>query len=144
MKKPKRHFLDIKCTLSENDICVGLVTPARGYRLAWTINHLLSIQLSKALRKVFEQKEGENLVLHTHYFYESAQEVYRLIQNKLEGEDHSVQALIKEWKAFDYLLLCQISFTEQEKMLKELHNCSLLQHVSQLEVESKYIEKLMF
>ena len=138
------HFLHEKCTWSENNVCIGLVTPARGYRLAWTLNHVLSIHLSKTLGKVFEQTKGADLVLRTHYFYERAHEVYRLIQNKLEGEAHAAEALIKEWKSFDYLLICQISCTEQEKMLKELQNCSLLQYVSLLKTEPKHIEKLMF
>ena len=72
------------------------------------------------------------MCLSEHYLYEQAQDIYRLIHNKLDRKDQSRRAFISEWATFDYLLLLVLLEKDKQLLLKKLRQMRGLQYVQEL------------
>lgn len=101
MGKPKRHVLSLE---SEIDFeMIGICSHHSDYRLAWGINRILEIDLTKSEEPfVIYGKKGTLQSSHSfHVFYDEIDQMaWYLIKNKAEGK-----FLIPEKNQIDYFLI---------------------------------------
>jgi hypothetical protein len=117
MTKSKKHTL-----LFEQDYdfdMIGICSHHNDYRLAWGINELLNIQLSKASEDyVAVNKKGIRVSVHSLYEYkdEDCLTEYYLVKNKSHGK-----LLIPEKPSIDYFLfLFENHLVEPEELTQQL------------------------
>lgn len=127
------HILRLK----DDDIplsysCIGIVTLLKPYRMAWCMNQYIHTNLILQKTLTFHESTGSAMRLFAHYLYQEAQDVYRLLHNRLERKDHTLRAFIKEWAIFDYLLLLQLAAEEKQKLMQILRNLNEIQYTQEL------------
>lgn len=101
MGKPKRHVLSLDAEIDFE--LIGICSHHSDYRLAWGINRILAIDLTKSEEPFCIYGKKGNL-LSAHSFHVFADEVnhmeWYLIKNKSEGK-----FLIPEKNQIDYFLI---------------------------------------
>ncbi|WP_424963759.1 IPExxxVDY family protein [Ekhidna sp.] len=82
----------------------GLVCNKKEYKLAWHLNEVMGISLTKQDDIKIEYADNTSILI-SNYLYETDYLVMELLQNKLIGSGNlSKQLLMPELKQFDYLL----------------------------------------
>ena len=119
-----------------NFSCIGIVSPLKPHKMAWSVNMCLQIQLFRQEDRLFQEQKSSSLRLFAHYAYEKAQDIYRLLYNRLERKDQTKCVFIKEWATFDYLLLLRIVDLEKSKLEQQLRNIRGLQYTETLNPNS--------
>ena len=130
----KSHILSLK----DQDIkliysCIGIVSSLKPHSMAWRINLSLNTRLTRQSPLIFHDQPEEDLCLSSHYLYEEAQDIYRLLHNKLEYKNQSRRAFIVEWATFDYLLLLVLLDKAKQSLLKKLRQVRGLQYMHLLD-----------
>lgn len=114
MSKPKRHVLSLDAAIDFE--LIGICSHHSDYRLAWGINKILSISLTKSETGfLIYGKKGVIHSEHTyHVFFDETNHMeWYLIKNKSEGK-----FLIPEKNQIDYfLLLRENSVYELEEII---------------------------
>jgi hypothetical protein len=126
---------------------IGLITPVKGYRLAWLINKMLSTNLYKADDIVIDfLKEGKIVLIN--YIYETEYSIFRLIKNKsIEFTNIAKPFLLPELKEYDYLIQLNdesgiFDAFEMVKKLKEVQGVEFVKEIATEEIKS--IDNLIF
>ena len=129
----KFHILSIRNEdLSLIYSCIGIVSLLKPHSIAWKINTNIGTNLIRQKVLTFYEKDEVSMCLSEHYLYEKAQDIYRLLHNKLERKDKSRRAFISEWATFDYLLLLVLLEKDKLSLLKKLRQIRGLQHIQEL------------
>ena len=99
MGKRKKHILSLEPEFDFD--MIGICSHHSDYRLAWSINNKLGLQLSKCDDYLLTDRKGEIKSSHSMYEYEDANDRlnYYMIKNKCQG-----QFLIHEKPTIDYFL----------------------------------------
>lgn len=122
-------------SIPEDYILLGLVSPARDYKMAWAINQSLGITLKKADPISYGLSNGQIFWLH-HYLFYTENGYIRLLPNKCErGVNHAFIRLLPEFKSVDYFLQIDdqgYSF-DTSHIISSLKSLDLIQYLIKIE-----------
>jgi len=126
---------------------LGLISPAKDYKMAWTINQALSIKLVKNQDLEIEFVNDKHLII-SNYIFETENSTLRLLKNKtVDNNEPSVSFLLPELRNFDYFIMVEdhaeaFSITE---MVTKIKNVPIIQYISRLDTDKlKSKENLIF
>lgn len=123
-------------------LAIGISCHTKDYRLCWSINKALNINLSKDADIELTSKKGK-ISKHSSYYYldELTEKEYRLVSNKSHND-----FLVKEQKQADfYLLLYENDTDSYEEILKELKTINIILMAFEVNVVTlKSKENLLF
>jgi len=116
----KKRRLDVEYTYDFE--LLGISSSAKGFKLAWDINQLLSVRLVKIDDLIIEQKAGAN-ASYTCFGYESALSKLKLFRNKPNEIEYSKAFLVPEFPHMDYILMGQgEEYTKHNRLQEVLRN----------------------
>lgn len=101
----------LKIEFDYNFSLIGISSYLRDYRISWTLNKVLGIELKKEKDYEIALKNLEELQIFSHYSYmcELTQRNYHLFSNKCP-----LGFLLPEIKHIDYLLMLKGNFNKQD------------------------------
>lgn len=85
---------------------LGVISSAKGYKLAWDINNQLGVRLVK-LHDVSIQFSNNITGTFTHFSYESPLNRIDLFRNKPNEADAIKNLLVQEYPHVDYIIMSQ-------------------------------------
>ena len=124
---------------------LAIVSNAREYKLAWSINQQLHIKLVKERDLHFNFLNQQNLIV-SNYKFATEHTTFRLLKNKSAQEESSAY-LIPELSEFDFLIMIQgvgdfFDGIDVEQTLKEI---PVIQYISKVNIHQlKSKENLIF
>ncbi len=86
---------------------IGIISTAKGYKLAWEINRLLSVHLIKQPDLMVGFKNNEEKKF-SHYAHETLLNRLKLFRNKPNDAETGKYFLIPEFPHFDFIILAQM------------------------------------
>jgi hypothetical protein len=86
---------------------IGIISIAKGYKLAWEFNQLLGVHLIKQPDMVVGFKNNEEKSF-SYYAYETRLNRLKLFRNKPNDSDTGKYFLIPEFPHFDFIILAQM------------------------------------
>lgn len=94
---------------------LGLISSAKGYKLAWDINQALDIQLVKQPDLVVGFKKNEERSF-SFYAYQTQLNRLKMFKNKPSEQDSGKYFLIPEFPHYDFIILADMEehFTHQQ------------------------------
>jgi hypothetical protein len=107
---------------------LGIISSAKGYKLAWDINATLSSRLSKQ-KDLSIQLKNKELATYAHYSFENEVNVLKLFRNKPNETELVKNILIPEFPHYDYVILYQGDDYKNNNRLHEL-----LRNISTIEL----------
>lgn len=125
----------------------GVVSPVKDYKLAWALNNLFDLRLSKQKDLCYDLMGKDRLII-SNYEYITDHSIIRLFKNKaLSPSTLKKPFLLPDIKEYDYVL--QISGAIQQlypqEFMRKLLNTSLVQYVKQFDpLTLKFKENLIF
>ena len=115
----KKSRLDIEYTYDFE--LLGLISSAKGYRLAWEINKLLGVRLVKQQDLVIDSKN--KMALNYSYFASGGTiNQLKLFKNKPGESDVGKSLLVPEFPHLDFILLTEGDERAEINRLQELLN----------------------
>jgi len=98
---------------------LGILSSARGYKLAWEINHALGIQLVKQPDLVvgFKNNIEKNF---SFYAYETQLNRLKLFKNKPSEQESGKYFLIPEFPHYDFIILAAMEEQYAPQQLMQL------------------------
>jgi hypothetical protein len=132
---------------SYNFTVLGLTTVAREYKLAWSINHALHINLIKQDDIAIEFLNNNRLEI-SNFLHRSENSSIRLLKNKsYDTNDNSSLYLVPELKNIDYLMVLDDvtgSYNVRE-IISALSGISIVDFVTAIDTDKlKSKENLIF
>jgi hypothetical protein len=111
---------------------LGILSSARGYKLAWEINHALDIQLVKQPDLVvgFKNNTEKNF---SFYAYETQLNRLKLFKNKPSDQESGKYFLIPEFPHYDFIILAAME--EQyapQQLIKLIRSITTIQLVASI------------
>lgn len=100
----KKKRLDIE--YSYDFELLGVISSAKGYKLAWDINSQLGVRLVKQ-PDVKIQFNNNVMGSYAHFFHETPLNRLRLFRNKSHETDAVKNFLIQEYPHLDYVIMSQ-------------------------------------
>ncbi|MBT1705486.1 IPExxxVDY family protein [Chryseosolibacter indicus] len=118
-----------------NFLLLGVSSAAKGYKLAWDLNHALAITLVKQPDLLVGFKNNEEKSF-SFYAYETPLNRLKLFKNKPNEQDIGKYFLIPEFPHFDFIILAAMEeqYT-QEKLIDLIRTIPSIQLVNPIEVE---------
>ena len=95
---------------------LGLISSAKGYKLAWEINQVLSIQLVKQPDLVVGFKNNEEKSF-SFYAYQTQLNRLKVFKNKPSDPDAGKYFLIPEFPHYDFIILADMKEHYTHKQL---------------------------
>jgi hypothetical protein len=114
---------------------LGILSSARGYKLAWEINQVLKIQLVKQPDLVvgFKNNEEKNF---SFYAYETQLNRLKLFKNKPSEQESGKYFLIPEFPHYDFIILAAMEEQYAHQHLTQLiRSISAIQLVASIPLE---------
>lgn len=125
----------------------GLLSYAREYKLAWTINSILNIGLKKE-EDIVIRFVGDRTLAISNFKHETPYATVRLLRNRSydDQKENSAVYLLPELKNFDYLLMVHDeSDTGDNNAFSLLGECPLIQYLARIDLDKlKSRENLLF
>jgi hypothetical protein len=107
---------------------LGIISSAKGYKLAWDINATISGRLAK--QKDFSiQLKNKQMATHAHYSFENEVNILKLFRNKPNEAELAKNLLVPEFPHYDYIILYQGDAYQANNRLHEL-----LRNISTIEL----------
>ena len=126
---------------------IGIISSAKEYKLAWSINQLLKIHLIKAEDINLQFQNDCNILVST-YLYLTEYSQIRLLKNKsIEFTNIAKPYLIPELKDYDYFIhiLDEGCIFDEEWIKEQLQDCGSIQYIKVIDVsELKSKDNLIF
>lgn len=126
---------------------IGIISSAKEYKLAWSINQLLKIHLIKA-DDINLQFQNDCNILVSNYLYLTEYSQIRLLKNKsIEFTNIAKPYLIPELKDYDYFIhiLDEGCIFDEEWIKEQLQDCGAIQYIKVIDVsELKSKDNLIF
>lgn len=97
---------------------MGLISSARGYKLAWEINHSLAVNLEKKDDLKMTTKDGD--YFFTFYSHQSTINTFNLFRNRSNEGDTKGIFLVPEHPHLDYILYAKGDEDMRSKRLQEV------------------------
>ncbi|MFN7012779.1 MAG: IPExxxVDY family protein [Bacteroidia bacterium] len=118
---------------------VGISSYLRDYRISWSLNKTLDIELKKENDYEITHKKPDNSQFFSHYSYicEQTKRIYHLFANKCP-----TGLLLPEVKHADYLLMLEGNFNDQNieelcKLVRETENINTVFNIDVETLKSK-------
>jgi hypothetical protein len=114
---------------------LGIIGPARDFKMAWSVNNALHVKLSKADPIEYRVKGEHSYWLH-HFIFKTENGFLRLIPNRIErisGQDFLY--LLPEFKRVDYFLQIEdpgMSF-DVDAIVTKLKFLEIVQYIVKIE-----------
>jgi hypothetical protein len=105
---------------------LGILSSARGYKLAWEINHVLGIQLIKQPDLVVGFKNNEEKSF-SFFAHETQLNRLKLFKNKPSEQESGKYFLIPEFPHYDFIILAAME--EQYPQLNIIHLIRLISDI---------------
>ncbi len=97
---------------------LGVISSAKGYKLAWDINHLLNVRLVK--QPDVSISFGNKITgTYGHFFHESPLNRLRLFRNKPNENEAGKNLLVQEFPHLDYVVMSQGADKVESNRLQE-------------------------
>jgi hypothetical protein len=126
---------------------LGIISSAKEYKLAWSMNQLLKIHLIKADDINLQFQNDCNILVST-YLYLTEYSQIRLLKNKsIEFTNIAKPYLIPELKDYDYFIhiLDEGCIFDEEWIKEQLQDCGAIQYIKVIDVsELKSKDNLIF
>jgi hypothetical protein len=113
----KKKRLDVEYSYDFD--LLGIASSAKGYKLAWEINQVLNIKLTKQEDLIIYQKPDQSMT-YSYFSYESLPNKLRLFRNRCNENDTAKDLLVPEFPHMDFILMAQGEEHMQHKRLHEL------------------------
>jgi hypothetical protein len=124
----KKNRLDIEYTFDFE--LLGLISSAKGYRLAWEINKLLDVRLIKQSDLVINQKNKVDLS-YSYFASGGGANRLKLFRNKPTEMDTAKNLLVPEFPHLDFILMAEGDEHMEINRLQELlHNIPSIELVA--------------
>jgi hypothetical protein len=114
---------------------LGILSSARGYKLAWEINQVLKVQLVKQPDLVvgFKNNEEKNFSFYTH---ETQLNRLKLFKNKPSEQESGKYFLIPEFPHYDFIILAAMEEQNAHQHLIHLiRSIKVIQLVASIPLE---------
>jgi len=123
----------------------GIISNAKGYRLAWEINQVFGINLQKASDIIIDFVNQKNLIIGN-YKYEKGNSKLILIRNKGLLNNSIPSYIIPELQKFDFLFWIKTyDAFDLDKLMSVLRSSSIIQYLIGIELKKlKSRENLLF
>ena len=126
---------------------IGIISSAKEYKLAWSVNQLLKIHLIKVDDINLQFQNDCNILVST-YLYLTEFSQIRLLKNKsIEFTNIAKPYLIPELKDYDYFIhiLDEGCIFDEELIKEQLQDCGIIQYIKVIDVsELKSKDNLIF
>ena len=126
---------------------LAIISPLKDYKLAWTLNSLLELQLEKEKDIEIDFLKSQNLVI-SNFLWETEHSSIRLLKNKsIDQFSDNPAFLLPELNRFDYLIIIKgfESLFSTQSLKKKLLTIPQIQFVQSFPIESlKSKENLIF
>jgi DNA polymerase III delta subunit len=98
---------------------IGIISPLKGYKLAWEINNRLEVKLIKEsdLQITFKNRSEASF---SYFSYQVEGIVLKLFRNKPNEQELSKNLLVPEYPHFDFILMTQSDDTGKSNRLQEV------------------------
>ena len=142
MKQRKLHIeLDFDFDL------LGIISSVRSYKLAWSINNILDIdlQISEDITLLLAKEKS---IVIANYLYKTENSLFRLLKNKpVDSFNKNNLPLLPEMAHLDYLFLIEgatypITISDMLQKLKSLDTIEYILSINVNDLKSK--ENLLF
>ncbi|WPP50220.1 IPExxxVDY family protein [Catalinimonas niigatensis] len=94
---------ELQLAIQYNLDLLGLVSSAKEYKLAWSLNQILGLKLAKSEDLAINFIEGRSIII-SNFTFTTSHCTFRLLKNRAFS-DHSNAFLLPELKNIDYFLL---------------------------------------
>lgn len=109
---------------------LGVISSAKGYKLAWDINNLLGVRLVKQA-DVIIQFSDKITATYSHFSHNSPLNLIRLFRNKPNEAEAAKNPLAHEFPHFDYIIMSQgADKIESNRLQQYLRNISSVELVA--------------
>jgi hypothetical protein len=130
----KKSRLDIEYTYDFE--LLGIISSAKGYRLAWEINKILSVKLLKQPDLLIQAK-NKKMLNYSYFSSGGAINQLKLFRNKPSELDSGKNLLVPEFPHLDFILLTEgDERTEINRLQELLHNIPSIELVAFLPLAS--------
>ena len=126
---------------------IGIVSPAKEYKLAWHINQLANIHLIKAKDIQIDFANNHTIRVSNMEMDDGFRSIYLLKNRLLASTSSSNQYLVSELQQFDYLLKIsnQVKETWAIELISAIKAISVVDYAAIIKVEKiKMSENLFF
>jgi hypothetical protein len=113
----KKKRLDIE--YSYDFELIGIISPLKGYKLAWEINNRLEVKLIRENDLQVTFKKGVESTF-SYFSYQVEGNGLKLFRNKPSDSEQSKNLLVPEYPHFDFILLTQSDDTSKSNRLQEV------------------------
>jgi hypothetical protein len=127
---------------------LGLTSVAKEYKLAWSMNHALHLNLKKQNDITIQFLNNSSLVI-SNYLHQSENSSIRLLKNKsfAVGDDINSLYLVPELKNMDYLILIndEAGAIDVQEIIENISRLDIVEFVTRIDTEKlKSKENLIF
>jgi hypothetical protein len=114
---------------------MGILSSARGYKLAWEINQTLGIQLIKQPDLVVGFKNNEEKSF-SFYSHETQLNRLKLFKNKPSEQESGKYFLIPEFPHFDFIILAAMEEQDtHQQLIHRIRSIEVIQLVASIPLE---------
>ena len=119
---------------------LGVISAAKGYKLAWEINKNLSIRLVKQPDHILTSK-NQIAVSYTYFSYETNAAMLKLFRNRPHEAESGKLFLVPEYPHLDYILMIrgedQLSDRPLQEVLRNIPSIELIAFIPLDALKSK-------
>ena len=119
---------------------LGVISTAKGYKLAWEINKILSIRLVKQPDLILTSK-NQTTTSHSYFSYETNAAMLKLFRNKPQEVESAKLFLVPEYPHLDYILMVrgedQLAGNPVQELLRDIPSIELIAFIPLDALKSK-------
>ena len=119
---------------------LGVISTAKGYKLAWEINSMLSIRLVKQPDLILTAK-NQTTVSHGYFSYETNAAMLKLFRNRPNEAESGKLFLVPEYPHLDYILMVrgedQLAVSPLQELLRNIPSIELIAFIPLDALKSK-------
>ena len=112
----------------------GITTAARGYKLAWELNHQLGIRLVKQPDLVVGFKNDEEKSF-SFYAYETPLNRLKVFKNRPNDQESGKYFLIPEFPHYDFIILAAMEEQLTEQLVRQIRSIPSVELVASIPLE---------
>ena len=118
----------------------GVISTAKGYKLAWEINKVLSIRLVKQPDHILSTKT-QSAVSYSYFSYETNAAMFKLFKNRPQETELGKLFLVPEYPHLDYILMIrgedQLASSPLQEVLRNIPSIELIAFIPLDALKSK-------
>ena len=126
---------------------IAVISSAKDYKLAWSINNILKIRLCKSEDLCFEFLDDSKLLIANFLFEKEYSCLWLLRNRSIDFVNSSKPYLVPELKEYDYFIKIdgEKGFFDVNEIIKQLQSLPEIQYIKRIDVQTlKSKENLIF